>query len=205
MELFYGRMSGNSARAVFGLNETGAKYEPRLVDTTQAENKSAAYLAVNPMGKIPAFTDGGFSLWESNAINFHAAEKHAPHLLGKSHAAVLRWMFFQSAHVSPVCITIFRATNEKVKAFWKLQGDPAAAEAARKELQRYLPVLDEALRGRDWLEGDFTLADVAFAPHFHLIAQGGFDFSPWPQAKAWLDRLLARPAWIAARKTVFGE
>jgi glutathione S-transferase len=205
MELFYGRMSGNSSRAVFGLNEVGVKYEPRLVDTTKAENKSSDYLALNPMGKIPSMRDGAVSLWESNAINFYAAEKHAPKLLGKSHAGVLRWCFFQSAHVSPACIQIFRTHNERVKAFWKLQADPAAAEAGRKELQRYVPVLEAALDGRDWLEGDFTLADVAFAPHFYLIKDNGFDFAPYPRASAWLQRLLARPAWIAARERVVGE
>jgi glutathione S-transferase len=202
MELFYGRMSGNSSRAVFGLNETGAKYEQRLVDTTKGENKSAGYLALNPMGKIPAFRDGSFSLWESNAINFYAAEKHAPQLLGKNKAAVLRWCFFQSAHVTPACLPIFRHTNAKVKAFWKSEGDAQAAQAAAKELPRYLTVLEAALQKNEWLEGDFTLADVAYAPHFHLIKEGGFDFSSYPRLSSWLDRLLSRPAWIAARELV---
>jgi glutathione S-transferase len=205
MELFYGRMSGNSARAVFGLNEVGARYDARLVDTQSGENQSAAYLAVNPMGKIPALRDGAVSLWESNAINFHAAEKHAPHLLGKNRAAVLRWQFFQSAHVSPACIHIFRVHNQKVQEFWKTKGDAAAAQAAQKELPRYVKVLEEALASSEWLEGEFSLADVAFAPHFSLIRGPGFDFAAWPKVNAWLDRLLARPAWIAARKLVTGE
>jgi glutathione S-transferase len=204
MELFYGKMSGNSSRAVFGLNEVGVKYEPHLVDTTKAENKAASYLAVNPMGKIPALRDGTFTLWESNAINFYVAEKHAPRLLGTNRAAVLRWCFFQSAHVSPVCLPIFRNTNARVKAFWKTEGDPAAAEAGRRELSRYLPVLDAALQKTDWLEGDFTLADVAYAPHFYLIKEGGFDFAGYPKLSAWLGKLLARPAWRATRELAFG-
>jgi glutathione S-transferase len=204
MELFYGRVSGNSSRAVFGLNECGVKYDARLVDTQKHENKSPDYRALNPMGKIPAFRDGSFSLWESNAINFYVAEKHAPHLLGSNKAAVLRWCFFQAGHVTPACLPIFRHNNAAVKAFWKSEGDAQAAEAGKKELSRYLPVLDDALKGREWLEGTFTLADVAFAPHFHLIREGGYDFSQHANVSAWLDRLLARPAWIAARKTVFG-
>lgn len=204
MELFYGRMSGNSSRAVFGLNECGAKYDTRLVDTQKGENKSAAYLALNPMGKIPALRDGEITLWESNAINFHAAKKHAAHLLGPNWASTLRWCYFQTGHVTPACLPIFRHINAKVKAFWKTDGDAQAAEAGKKELSRYLPVLDEALKGRDWLEGAFTLADVAYAPHFHLIREGGFDFSHYANLSRWLDRLLARPAWVAARETVFG-
>ncbi|HEY2029129.1 MAG TPA: glutathione S-transferase family protein [Myxococcales bacterium] len=204
MELFYGRMSGNSSRAVFGLNECGVKYDARLVDTQKGENKTGEYRALNPMGKIPAFRDGSFSLWESSAINFYVAEKHAPQLLGSNKAAVLRWCFFQAGHVTPACLPIFRHINEKVKAFWKTEGDAQAAEAGKKELSRYLPVLDEALKGREWLEGTFSLADVAYAPHFHLIREGGFDFSQYANLSKWLDRLLARPAWAAARETVFG-
>jgi glutathione S-transferase len=115
MDLYYGRMSGNSARAVFGLTEAGVPYRAHVVDTKAGENKSPAYLAVNPMGKIPALADGDFKLWESNAINWYAAEKSSPaHLLPASpegRADVQRWLFFQSAHVSPACIPVFRAIN----------------------------------------------------------------------------------------------
>ncbi|MGZ6143596.1 MAG: glutathione S-transferase family protein [Myxococcales bacterium] len=206
MELYFGRMSGNSARAAFGLLEAGAPFQPHLLDTRGGENRSAAYLAVNPMGKIPALVDGALKLWESNAINWYAAEKFpAARLLPSSiegRAQVQRWLFFQSAHVTPACVPVFRATNARVQAFWNTKGDPQAAESGRKELARFLPVLDAALAGRDWLEGDFTLADVAYAPHFALIAEGGFDFSPHPRVRAWLDRLLARPAWRKAAEMV---
>src|SRR5256885_4652920 len=58
MELYFGRISGNSARAAFGLLEIGASFEPRVLDTRAGENRTAAYLAINPMGKIPALVDG---------------------------------------------------------------------------------------------------------------------------------------------------
>jgi glutathione S-transferase len=145
-------------------------------------------------------------LWESNAINWYVAEKHPrSRLLPQSiedRAKVQRWLFFQSAHVTPACIPIFRATNARVQEFWKTKGDPQPAEGARKELARYLPVLEAALEGSDWLERDFSLADIAYAPHFRLIAEGGFDFAPYPRVRAWLDRLLARPAWHRAEQLV---
>ncbi|MCA1828058.1 MAG: glutathione S-transferase family protein [Myxococcales bacterium] len=206
MDFYFGGMSGNSTRAAFGLIEAGAPLTPRRLDTRAGENKSAAYLAVNPMGKIPALVDGAFKLWESNAINWYAAEKFpAARLLPGSiegRARVQRWLFFQAQHVTPACIPVFRATNARVQAFWNPAPDPKAAENGRKELARYLPVLDDALAGREWLEGDFSLADVAYAPHFALIGEGGFDFSPYPRVRAWLDRLLARPAWQKAAEMV---
>jgi len=199
MDLFFSRMSGNSGRAVFALFEAGVPWGQRPVDTRAAQNRQAEYLARNPMGKVPALQDGAFTLWESNAINWYVAEKYPESKLLPSslegRAAVQRWMFFQTGHISPACLPVFRDTNARLQAFWKYQPDAAAAAAARKELARFLPVLDAALDGRDWLEGEFSLADIAYAPHFLLIGEGGFDFSPYPQLTRWLERLFQRPAW----------
>ena len=208
MDLFYGRMSGNSARSVFALYESGAGFTPRLVDTHGGGNRTADYLAVNPMGKIPALEDGSFRLWESNAINGYVAEKHPqagllPSTL-EERAAVQRWLFFQAAHVTPACAPIFFATNRRMQEFWKTTGDAQAADAARKQLARWLPVLEAALAGKQWLEGGFSLADIAYAPHLWLVAEGGFDFTPYPALTGWLARLLARPAWRRTEALVFG-
>lgn len=209
MDFYYGRISGNSARAAFGLLEAGARFEPHFLDTRAGENRAAAYLAVNPMGKIPALVDGPLRLWESNAINWYVAEKTpGSRLLPTSlegRACVQRWLFFQSAHVSPACMPVFRATNARVQAFWQGTVDPRAEEAGRKELARYLPVLEGALADRDWLEREFSLADVAYAPHLSMVAEGGFDFSAYPRVRAWLDRLFERPAWRKAAEMVFGR
>jgi glutathione S-transferase len=209
MELYYGRMSGNSARAAFGLEESGAPYVRHLLDTSRGENRAPAYLSINPMGKIPAFVDGDLRLWESNAINWYVAEKFPqsrllpPSMGGR--ASVHRWVLFQTGHVSPACIPLFRTTNQRVQEFWKTKGDPQAAEAGRKELERYLPVLEEGLGAGEWLAGTFSLADVAYAPHFALIEEGGFDFSAYPRVRAWLTRLFARPAWRSTAGMIFGQ
>jgi glutathione S-transferase len=97
------------------------------------------------------------------------------------------------------------ATNARVQAFFQSGGDPQVAETGRKELARYLPMLEGALADRDWLEREFSLADVAYAPHLSLVAEGAFDLSPYPRVRAWLDRLLARPAWRKAAEMVFGR
>jgi glutathione S-transferase len=207
MDLYYGRMSGNSARSIFALFEVGAPFELRLVDPRKKENRTPEYLAVNPMGKIPALADGAFHLWESNAINWYAAEKHPESGLlpatPAGRAAVQRWMFFQAAHVTPSCFQIMRTEHRRLQEHWNLKGDPAAAQAARTELARWLPVLEGALAGKEWLEGPFSLADVAYAPHLALIVEAGFSMEPHPAVRAWLDRLLARPAWKKTAELVF--
>jgi glutathione S-transferase len=208
MDFYFGRMSGNSARAAFGLVEAGAAFEPHELDIARGDNKAAAYLAVNPMGKIPALVDGDLRLWESNAINWYAAERNPQaHLLPRSipgRAVVQKWLFFQAAHVTPACVPVFRATNQRVQEFWKTKGDPQSADAGRKELARYLPVLEAGLAAGDWLAGAFSLADIAYLPHLVLIEQGGFDFGPYPRVRDWISRMRSRPAWKKASALIFG-
>ena len=101
MDFYCGRMSGNSARSLFALGEAGAKFDLHVLDTRNGENRSPAYLAVNPMGKIPTLVDGELVLWESNAINWYLAERFprsrlVPETI-EGHAEVHRWLFFQRA------------------------------------------------------------------------------------------------------------
>ena len=201
MDFYYGTLSGNSARSAFALAEAGVAFTPHPIGSPDGENRQPPYLALNPMGKVPALVDGDVRLWESNAINWYIAEKHPEtRLLPTSpagRASVQRWLLFQTGHVTPACMPIFRRTNARVRAVWKTDATPEAVEAARKELGRYLPVLDQALAGRDWLEGELSLADLAYAPHFAMIAPA-FDFAATPNVRAWLERLWARPAWKRA-------
>jgi glutathione S-transferase len=110
---------------------------------------------------------------------------------------------FQAGHVTPACAALFRKTNQRVRAVWKTDATDEAVEAARRELGRYLPVLEQALAGRDWLEGAFSLADIAYAPHLAMIAEGdaGYDFAATPAVRAWLARMWARPGWKRAAET----
>ncbi len=208
MDFFYGAMSGNSARVAFGLAEAGAKYQPRLLDTRKGENRLPEYLAVNPMGKIPSLVDGALKLWESNAINWYLAERFPQgRLLPSSiegRAEVHRWLFFQMAHVSPPAVTVFRATHPRVKAFWGAEPEAAAVAAARKELARFLPLLEWRLSDCEWLAGEFSIADIAYAPHLFMLAGGNFDFSPYPRLHAWFDRLQARPARRKVVEMIYG-
>lgn len=210
MDLYYGKNSGNSARSLLCLEEAKIPYTPRLLDPKQGDNRAPAYLGVNPMGKIPAFVDGELVLWESNAINWYLAETHpAAGLLPETpaaRAAVQRWMFFQAAHVSPAMRPLFLFKNERMRSYWNFPADAASMEAAAKELARYLDVLETtfAADGREWLEGRFSLADIAYVPHAFLVCETDFDWSRWPRTRAWLERLFTRPAWIRVRDLVFG-
>jgi glutathione S-transferase len=207
MELYFTQNSGNSSRCIFTLFESGIVWKQHRLDPHSGETRSPEYLAINAMGKVPTLVYGNSVLWESNAINGFIAQKHPEsRLLPRSieeQAAVQRWLFFQGSHVSPACMSIFRVASPRMQAFWKIKGDPQAAEQGRKEMSRYLPVLESALMNRNWLEGEFSLADIALAPHLWLIDEGGFEFSPYPAVRDWLNRLFARDAWQKTVELVF--
>lgn len=204
MDFYYGTLSGNSARSAFALAESAVAFTPHPIASPNGENRQAPYLSFNPMGKVPALIDGDVRLWESNAINWYVAEKHPEARLlpptPAGRASVQRWLMFQAGHVTPACTPLFRRSNARVRAVWKTDATDEAVEAARRELGRYLPVLEQALAGRDWLEGELSLADIAYAPHFAMIAEGdaGYDFAATPNVRAWLARMWTRPGWKRA-------
>jgi glutathione S-transferase len=207
MDFYFGKNSGNSARSAFALYEARVAFTPHALNVPGGDSRAASYRAVNPLGKVPALVDGDVSLWESNAINWYIAEKHAEAALLQptpaGRASVQRWLLFQAAHVSPAATAINRELSPRHRNYWRLRPDPAAAEVGRQELARFLPVLDATLHDREWLEARFSLADIAYAPHLAFLVEGGFDFSSTPRVRSWLERLLSRPTWQQARALVF--
>jgi glutathione S-transferase len=208
MDFHFGKNSGNSARSAFALYEARAAFTPHGLNVPSGDARAPEYLALNPLGKVPALVDDAVVLWESNAINWYVAERHPESgllpLTAAGRAAVQRWLFFQAAHVSPAATAVNQGLSARHRKYWGRSPDPAAEKIGRQQLARYLPVLEAALAESEWLEGRFSLADIAYAPHLALLVEAGFDFSTsTPRVGAWLERLLTRAAWQQARALVF--
>lgn len=205
VDFYFGKNSGNAARSALALYEVGEPFNAHPLDLRKP--RGPEYLALNPLGKVPTLIDGDTRLWESNAINWYLAEKYSrARLLPSSpegRAAVLRWAFYQAAHVSPAATAVHRSINPAHVRYLGQHTDAQEAENGRKELARYLPVLEEALARADWLVGEYSLADIAFAPHLGFLVQYGFDFPGTPRVRAWLERIRARPAWHKAQSLIF--
>jgi glutathione S-transferase len=194
----YGPTASRAARALWIVHELGIPFEH--VGVEMKDLKNADYLKVNPNGKVPAMVDGEFKLFESMAINLYLASKHGkdgfmPASL-EDQALVWQWSFWGMTEVEKPLLTIlidmFMTPPDKRK--------PEAVADAQKQLPKPLGVLNGALQGRDYLLGSsFTVADLNLASVMSWAKPIKLDFAPYPNAAAWLDRCLARPAYKAAR------
>jgi glutathione S-transferase len=189
------QMSPNTRRALFALEEHGAPYELVNVDLMAGEQKSPAYLALNPTGRVPTLVDGDFVLWESNAILEYLAARYPDKTLGAQSARetgeMARWMYMNAAHLSPNVARIFAHTIRLPEA----QRIARIADEARAEVDRSLAALEGRLAEREHLVDRFSLAEIAIAPTLSAAPMLGIDLTRFPSVQAWLQRILARPAW----------
>ena len=199
----YSLNTPNGVKVSIMLEEIGLPYEAHLVDITKNESWTPEFLSLNPNGKIPAILDpdgpGGkpLALFESGAIQVYLADKTGQ-LIPTDAAGryeTLQWVMFQMAAIGPMF--------GQVGFFHKFAGrafdDKRPRDRYVAESRRLLGVLDERLDGRDWIMGDYSIADVATLGWVRNLV--GFyeagdlvGFDDFGKVQAWLDRGLARPA-----------
>ena len=178
------------------LDELGVPFETVLVDRSSKGQRSAAYLALNPAGRIPTLETPGGPISETGAILIYLGEKTGK-LIGSSareKAEILQWLMFQMGGVGPMF--------GQLGFFYKFAGkdieDPRPQERYVNEAKRLLNVVETALEGRDWIAGDYSIADIALAPWLRALDfYGAREVTGWadhPRTVAYLDRFLDRPA-----------
>ena len=174
------------------MEETGQPYERVLTDLSKGEHKSPEYLAINPMGKVPALRDGEATLAEAAAICAYVAERYpqaklAPPLGDPLRARYLYWLFFSPGCIEPAMVQL--AT--------KIEMNPTAAGWG--DAQLVLDVLDAALSNGPWLLGEtFSAADIMVGSGLNFAVRL-FKMAPSrPSFDRYLDRCAARPAFQRA-------
>ena len=161
----YSLPTPNGVKASIALEEMGLAYEPHLVDFGKNDQTSPEFLSLNPNNKIPAILDpmgpGGkpIALFESGAILIYLAEKSGK-FLGSNRYEVLQWLMFQMGGIGPM----FGQLGYFHSFAGKDIEDPRPKERFRAEVERELKVLDKALEGRDWIAGEYSIADIAIGP-----------------------------------------
>lgn len=185
----------NAHKVSIMLEECGLAYEVRVVDITAGDQFAPGFLAVSPNNRMPAIVDsdgpGGkqVSVFESGAILIYLAEKSGRFLppSGNARYKVLEWLMFQMANLGPVCGNAhhFRdAAEERV---------PYAIARFTDEAARLYGVMDRRLGAVPYLAGDdYSIADMACWPWVRVHRYHGQPWAPFPNVKAWFDRVAAR-------------
>jgi glutathione S-transferase len=200
MITIYGVYRSRASRPLWLLGEAGVPFrhvpviqayrvdpgaDPGMWTTTTPE-----FLAVNPMGQVPALTDDDLTLTESLAMTLYLARAHGgalgPQTLAEE-GEMTNWAFFAATAIEPVSIVILRGELET----------PHALASAAEALARPLSRLEAHLAGRDWLLDRFSVADICVAEALRYAQGHNALVAMFPTTFAWLARCQARPAFQA--------
>jgi GST-like protein len=184
----YAAHTPNGRKVSVMLEECALPYEIVKVDLAKGEQRTPEFTAINPNQKIPAIVDGEITLAESGAILIYLAEKCGRFLPQAQRHVTLQWLMFQMAHVGPM---LGQAHHFRLQAKEKL---PYAIERYEKEAARIYGVLDRELQKRDYLAGEYTIADIATYPWIMRYFNFGVALDDYRALKRWTERISARPA-----------
>ena len=201
--LYDNPISSNALKVRFLLAELGLPHERRTVALSRP--RPDWYLALNPVGGIPALEDDGFVLSESHAILRYLAAREgrddlypaAPReravvdeFLDRFHTGI-RAAFFR--HEAPAL-----GYHRDKGGMGAVPPDPAAAAEAERAIQPTLALLDSLVGPDHVVLGRMTIADCALAPVLHRSLGTGLDLSPHPRLEALRAALVALPSFVAA-------
>ena len=199
----------NGVKVSIALEEMGIAYEAHKVSLSDVDVKSPEFLSLNPNNKIPALIDpngpGGepIALWESGAILIYLAEKTRK-FIGQNDAEkyqIIKWVMFQMGGLGPM----FGQLGYFVKFAGSEIEDPRPRERYVAEAKRLLNVLEGELANKDWIAGEYSIADMAIAPWLAALdfygTKGLVGWDDLTHVPAYLDRFLARPAVQKGRAT----
>ncbi|KAA0681871.1 glutathione S-transferase family protein [Roseomonas genomospecies 6] len=196
MITLYTFASPNGQKASILLEELGLTYRVHKVDIVAGDNRHPDYLAISPIGKIPAVVEdlpGGKKrrLFGSGAILLHYAERTG-RLLPEGvddRAEAMSWLMLGVSDLGPTGVNKFRFS---VMAPEKI---PYAIDLFKGELQRIYAALEERLAGNAYLAGSYSIADIACFPFAAVVAKAdGNVLERYPNVKRWHDTVAERPA-----------
>jgi glutathione S-transferase len=195
----YGFPQTRSVRAAWALEEAGADYEYTLVNLLKGEHKQAAFLTINPFGKIPSLVDDSIVISESAAICTHIAEKFPAAKLiptdAKGRTEYFQWLFFV---VSELEVHLWTAAKHD-RFLPEDKRIPAIANTSFWEFEKAAAVLSTHLKGRQYIAGEqFSAADIICVSVLHWAHHVKITLDD--TLLNYMNRLSERPALIKARK-----
>jgi glutathione S-transferase len=188
-----GRGLARDMRVRWALEEVGQPYDVRLVSFTAM--KEPAHLALHPFGQIPTYEEGDLVLFESGAIIFHIAERHAGLLPddANARARAIAWMFAALNTVEPPIVDRSMATLLERDKDWYGERLPILDDRVRDRLGQLSGRLGDA----EWLDGGFSAGDLLMVTVLRRLDGSGL-LGEYPSLCAYIARGEARPAYLRA-------
>lgn len=199
LTLYYTPMT-RAGRPRWLLEELGVAHELVTVDLAAGMQKNPAYLAIHPLGVVPALTDENGPLFESGALCLYLADRYAekglaPAVDSPERGRYYQWCLFAIASLEPPVVQCYLHTVRLP------ENERSAQQAAegKEQLRRCLSVLEAALQGKEYLLGaTFTTADVLVGSVVNWVRAMGL-LQDCPTLEAYAARLSARPAYSRSR------
>ena len=196
-----GRALARDMRVRWALEEVGQPYDVRLVSFRAM--KEPAHMALHPFGQIPTYEEAGLALFESAAIVFHIAERHAGLLPvdANARARAITWMFAALSTVEPPIVERSMATLVERDKAWHAERMPILDNRVRVRLGELSCRLGDA----DWLDDAFSAGDLLMVHVLQRLSGSGI-LEKYPNLSAYVARGEARPAYkraFAAQLAVF--
>ena len=178
------------------LEEVGLPYSVHPIDIGKGDQFDPAFLRISPNNKIPTIVDpegpGGksISVFESGAILIYLAEKTGKLMPreGAGRYAVLEWLMFQMGGIGPM---LGQAHHFRLYAPEQIQ---YAIDRYTNESKRLYAVLDRRLAEREYVAGEYSIADIAIMPWLRYPERQGVEIADYPNVRRWRDSIAARPA-----------
>ena len=188
-----GQGLARDTRVRWALEEVGQPYQVRLVSFSAM--KQPAHLALHPFGQIPTYEEGDLALFETGAIVFHIAERHAGLLPrdANARARAITWMFAALNTVEPPILELTTAKILEGDKPWMAERLPLVKDRVRDRLGR----LSVRLGNADWLDGAFSAGDLMMVSVLLRSRRSGL-LDEYPNLAAYVARGEARPAYKRA-------
>ncbi len=195
MITLYGSPRSSAGRCIWALEEAGVAFTLKEVDMKNKEHKSADFLKINPMGKVPVMVDGDITLFESMAINYYIADTYKKELLGTNaleKGLSMQWSFWATSELQPPIIEVF---IQKVFVP-EDKRDNNIIEKNLNKLPELLTVLNNSFADKKYLTGNqFTIGDINVASVVSICPMMGVDLGAYPNIKGWLGTISERAAF----------
>ena len=197
MKLYACLGSGNCMKPWLAMHQVHQDFELSLIDVLKGEQKTDAYLAINPLGTVPyLITDGGTGIGESNAMLWYICD--STDLMPADpaeRAEALQWLFFEQTTLEPYISSARFFTHIAPKQFEAKADDVAEwqmkASSGLKRLNAHLAERTFMLRS------GYSVADIGVFGYVHVLEEAGLDGRDFPHIMRWINKVKATPDFKA--------